>query len=244
MMTKDFFAGIVAENYDADCARDFAPGALVPIVDNLAILAKGGTCLEFAIGTGRVALPLAARGLIVDGIEYAPDMVGKLRNKPGGADLHVLIGDMAKTQMGKTYDLVFLVFNTIMNLTTQAAQVACFKNAAHHLKTGGKFIVEVMVPELRSFPPGATAVPFDITPSHMGFDTYQLSTQQLVSHHVYIAADGTARYDSLPFRYVWPSELDLMAELAGMKLLSRHADWIGSVFVDESQRHVSVWEKQ
>ncbi len=243
MMTKDYFAGSVADKYDADCARDFAPEVLTPMIDALAGLAKGGPCLEFAIGTGRVALPLAARGIVVDGIEYSPDMVKQLRNKSGGANFHVMIGDMATTQTGKIYDLVFLVFNTIMNLTRQSAQVACFKNAAHHLNIGGRFIVEVMVPELRKYPPGAAAVPSDVSKNHLGFDTYEVAQQKLVSHHVYIADDGTSRYENLPFRYVWPSELDLMAELAGMKLVSRHADWMGASFNDDSRKHVSVWEK-
>jgi hypothetical protein len=243
MMTKDFFAGSVADSYDLDCAATSTSDILSPMIDALAKLANASTCLEFAIGTGRVALPLVARGIAVDGIEFSPDMVLQLRRKPGGADLHVVIGDMATTQNGKSYGLVFLVFNTIMNLTTQKAQVACFQNAANHLEQGGKFVVEVMVPELRKYPPGSTAVPFDITKSHMGFDTYQTSEQKLVSHHIYIAADGTARYESLPFRYVWPSELDLMAELAGMKLISRMADWSGTAFTDDSRQHVSVWEK-
>ncbi len=242
-MTKDYFAGSVAEHYDADCAQDFAPQILTPMVDVLLALAKGGPCLEFAIGTGRVALPLAARGIAVDGIEYSADMITQLRQKPGGADLHVLIGDMASTRTGKTYDLVFLVFNTIMNLTTQSAQVACFKNAAHHLKSGGKFVVEVMLPDLRKYPPGAKAVPSDVSKNHLGFDTYEMAEQKLVSHHFYISNTGVSRHESLPFRYVWPSELDLMAELAGMKFVSRHADWLSTPFTDDSYKHVSVWEK-
>ena len=242
-MTKDFFAGSVADSYDLDCAAASAPEIITPMIDMLATLANASACLEFAIGTGRVALPLIARGITVDGIEFSPDMVRQLRRKPGGADLHVLIGDMATTQTGKSYGLVFLVFNTIMNLTTQKAQVACFQNAANHLQPGGTFVVEVMVPELRKYPPGTTAVPFEITKSHLGFDAYETSEQKLVSHHVFIAADGTARYESLPFRYVWPSELDLMAELAGMKLISRKADWIGTPFNDDSHKHVSIWEK-
>jgi SAM-dependent methyltransferase len=239
----DHFAGRIAEDYDKDLPTSFSSEVLDPAVNKLAALAEGGSCLEFAIGTGRVALPLIARGLTVDGIEYSPDMVQQLRNKPGGNDVTVAIGDMATVEMGKHYALVFLVFNTIMNLTTQKQQVQCFRNAAKHLVSGGKFVIEVMVPALRSFPPGAIAVPCDISKTHLGFDTYSIAEQKLSSHHVTIASDGKAVHHVHPFRYVWPSELDLMAELAGLSLVSRHADWRGSNFTDDSTQHVSVWQK-
>jgi SAM-dependent methyltransferase len=239
----DHFAGRIAEDYDKDLPWSFSPEVLAPMVNTLAALATGGDCLEFAIGTGRVALPLRAKGVGVDGIEYSPDMVQQLRKKPGGADVTVVIGDMASATTGRQYALVFLVFNTIMNLTTQKLQVDCFRNAAKHLQPGGKFVVEVMVPALRSFPPGAVAVPFDVSKSHLGFDTYEPAEQRLSSHHVQIAADGRATYHVHPFRYVWPSELDLMAELAGLRLQSRHADWHGNAFADDSRQHVSVWQK-
>jgi SAM-dependent methyltransferase len=239
----DHFAGRVAQDYDKDLPTSFSPEVLNPAVDKLAALAEGGRCLEFAIGTGRVALPLASRGLTVEGIEFSPDMLHQLQNKPGGNDLTVVIGDMATVAMGKHYALVFLVFNTIMNLTSQKQQVQCFRNAAKHLESGGKFVVEVMVPALRNYPPGAIAVPCDISKTHLGFDTYAIAEQKLSSHHVTIASDGQAVYHVHPFRYVWPSELDLMAELAGMSLVSRHADWHGSDFTDDSLQHVSVWQK-
>jgi Methyltransferase domain len=239
----DHFAGRIAEDYDKDLPTSFSPEVLNPVVEKLAALAHGGRCLEFAIGTGRVALPLITKGLTVDGIEYSPDMVQQLRNKPGGENVAVTIGDMATVDMGNQYELVFLVFNTIMNLTSQKQQVQCFRNASKHLESGGKFVVEVMVPALRSFPPGAIAVPCDISATHLGFDTYSIAEQKLSSHHVTIASDGKAVHHVHPFRYVWPSELDLMAELAGMQLVTRHADWQGSDFTDDSRQHVSVWQK-
>jgi SAM-dependent methyltransferase len=239
----DYFAGRIAKDYDTDVAFNFAPDKLEPVVASLFNLAQGGPCLEFAIGTGRVALPLVAKGLTVDGVEYSPDMIAQLNTKPLGRSLHVVEGDMATTNMNKKYSLVFLVFNTIMNLTTQNAQVECFANAARHLKSGGKFVMEVMVPDLRRYPPGASAVPFEVTNHHMGFDTYEISSQQLTSHHIMIRPDGTAYYNAIPFRYVWPSELDLMAKLSGLKLVSRDEDWGGKPFTDDSSQHVSVWEK-
>ena len=239
----DHFAGKTALDYDEGVTSSFAPEIIEPTVHRLFELASGGDCLEFAIGTGRVALPLHERGLRVDGIEFSADMISELRKKSGGKSIDVRQGDMTTTEMGRTYSLVFLVFNSIMNLTTQAAQVQCFRNTSKHLNKGGKFVVEVMVPALRLYPPGAIAVPFDVSSGHLGFDTYETASQKLTSHHVTIAADGTSHHNSIPFRYVWPSELDLMAELAGMKLHSRHADWNKAVFDDSSKAHVSVWEK-
>jgi SAM-dependent methyltransferase len=243
MNVTDYFVGKIAEQYDRDVADSFAPEIVEPAVKRLAELAQGGPCLEFAIGTGRIALPLQAEGLKVDGIEFSADMIAEFRKKPGSDTIRVVQGDMATADMGTTYSIVFLVFNTIMNLTTQATQVQCFMNASRHLKPGGKFVVETMMPDLRRYPPGAVAVPFDVSKHHLGFDTYEITEQKLTSHHVTINPDGTANYNSLPFRYVWPSELDLMAELAGMKLVSRHADWAGTKFDDASRNHVSVWEK-
>jgi SAM-dependent methyltransferase len=242
-MQSDHFAGKTAMDYDAGVAFSFAPEILEPTIQRLTELASGGDCLEFAIGTGRVALPLHEHGLRVDGIEFSPDMIRELKKKPGGSALDVRLGDMTTAEMGRTYSLVFLVFNTIMNLTTQEAQVQCFRNASKHLNKGGKFVVEVMVPALRLYPPGAIAVPSDVSSGHLGFDTYETASQKLTSHHVTIAADGKSHSHSIPFRYVWPSELDLMAELAGMKLHARHADWNKTAFDDDSKSHVSVWEK-
>jgi Methyltransferase domain len=239
----DHFAGRIAEDYDRDLPTSFSPEILDPAVNKLAELADGGPCLEFAIGTGRVALPLRAKGLVVDGIEYSPDMVKQLRKKPGGKDITVEIGDMSAVEMGRQYQLVFLVFNTIMNLTSQKQQVQCFQNASKHLLSGGKFVVEVMVPDLRRFPPGAIAVPCDVSEHHLCFDTYAIAEQKLWSHHVTTGKDGVVIKHVDPFRYVWPAELDLMAELAGMRFASRHEDWKGTAFANDSRQHVSVWQK-
>ena len=212
-----------------------------PVVEVLAGLAGDGRACEFAIGTGRVALPLAARGVAVSGIELSRAMVDKLRAKPGGDRVEVMIGDMTSTRLPGDFGLVYLVFNTIMNLTSQRAQIDCFGNAAAHLQPGGRFVIETMVPDLRRLPPGQDAVPFDISETHLGFDTYDTATQAMASHHVNVV-DGQARYSVVPFRYVWPSELDLMAELAGMRLEHRWQDWSGEPFTDESRSHVSVWQ--
>lgn len=243
MTTPDYFSSRIAADYDRDVAESFQPHVLEPMIKMLSTLARGGPCLEFAIGTGRVALALQSVGLKVDGIELSHDMIVEIKKKPGAQALEVRQGDMATLEMGRNYPLVYLVFNTVMNLTTQKAQVQCFRNAAKHLRSGGRFVVEVMVPALRHLPPSAVAVPFDVSQKHIGLDTYVISEQRLTSHHVTLTADGTATYNSIPFRYVWPSELDLMAELAGMRLVQRHGDWIGTPFDDDSRNHVSVWEK-
>jgi SAM-dependent methyltransferase len=223
------------------------PDALSPALDLLEELAAGGPVLEFAIGTGRVALPLAGRGLRVAGIEYSADMLARLRAKPGGGDasIPVVVGDMATAQAPDSggYSLLFLVFNTLMNLTSQDAQVACFENAARHLAPGGRFLVEIGVPALRRLPPGERYVLFDQSEQHIGIDEYETSAQAMWSHHTSIGADGRARRQSVPFRYVWPSELDLMARIAGMRLSARWAGWDRSPFTSESEGHVSVWRK-
>jgi SAM-dependent methyltransferase len=216
-------------------------------VDVLVELAGGGPALELGIGTGRVALPLAARGVPISGIELSTAMVARLRSKPGGAEdtIPVTIGDMASTDVGPagSFSLVYLVFNTIMNLTTQDAQVACFENAARHLAPGGVFLVETSLPRLRYLPPGQRFVPFDVSERHVGIDEYDVVDQTLISHHTTFR-DGTVDRVSVPFRYVWPSELDLMARLAGLRLRDRWSDWARTPFRSDSQSHVSVWEKE
>jgi hypothetical protein len=206
----------------------------------------GGPLLEFAIGTGRVALPLAAKGVDVRGIELSEDMVAELRKKPGGADLDVVIGDMttATASGAGTYSLVYLVYNTIGNVVTQDAQVACFMNAARHLAVGGCFCIEVMVPRLQGLPVGETMQAFMVTPTHVGVDELDVVTQSGISHHYWVGADGRGAVFSMPWRYVWPSELDLMARLAGLRLRDRFADWDRSAFGAGSFKHVSVWEKR
>ena len=243
-MTQNWFDEDVAQHYDADCADLSGDTALAATLDVLAELAGDGPVLELAIGTGRVALPLARRGLSVHGIELSPAMVARLRDKPGGSPdvMPVVVDDMttATADACGRYSLVYLVFNTVMNLTTQEAQVACFANASRHLAPGGRFLVETLVPALRRLPPGARFVPFDVSEEHVGVDEYRPASQRVVSHHV-TTRDGVTSRASVPFRYVWPSELDLMAALAGMQLEHRWADWQQAPFTDDSEAHVSVW---
>lgn len=241
-MLQDHFGEDVAARYDESSAAVFDPEVLDPTVDVLAELAGDGAALEFAVGTGRVALPLAARGVPVSGIDLSTAMVARLRAKDGAQRVDVTIGDVATTRVDGAFRLVYLVFNTIGNLFTQDRQVACFANAAAHLEPGGCFAIEVVVPDLRRLPPGEDAHVFAHAPGYVGYDRYtDLVAQQAVSHH--FVADGSGvREFRTPFRYVWPSELDLMARLAGMSLRDRWAGWDRSPFTGESPSHVSVWE--
>ncbi|MBN0044995.1 class I SAM-dependent methyltransferase [Streptomyces actuosus] len=244
MLDEDgYFGESVAAAYDEASAEMFAPRAVDPAVDLLAEPAgPGGRALEFGIGTGRIALPLAARGVEVHGIDLSRAMVERLRAKPGGDGIGVTIGDFATTRVEGTFQVVYLVYNTVMNLTSQDAQVACFRNAAAHLEPGGRFVVEVMVPDLRRLPPGQNVVPFRVDGSRIGFDLYDVATQSVSSHHVSVR-DGRGRYRSIPFRYAWPAELDLMARLAGMRPQERWEGWTREPFTGESRQHVSVWER-
>nr|WP_205615673.1 class I SAM-dependent methyltransferase [Streptomyces harenosi] len=230
-----------ARNYDTPGSGMFAPEVLEPAVDRLARLAGRGAALEFAIGTGRVAVPLAERGVPVTGIELSPPMVEQLRTKADEATIPVVIGDMATAVAPGEYSLVYLVYNTISNLLTQAEQVACFRNAARHLVPGGRFVVELWVPELRTLPPGRTATVWQNEPGRIGLDTYDVLRQHVVSHHFRFDEAGQARLFRSPHRYIWPAELDLMAQLAGFERESRHADWAGAPFTAESRSHVSVY---
>jgi SAM-dependent methyltransferase len=237
---EDHFGEEVAAWYDESSAEMFEPAVVGPVVDFLADLAGEGAALELGIGTGRIALPLAQRGVRVHGIDLSTAMVQRLRAKPAAENVGVTIGDFARTTVDGTFSLAYLVFNTINNLTTQAEQVACFRNVASHLEPGGCFVIEVGVPALRLLPPGQRFVPFDVSPEHLGFDEYDVVDQGLISHH-YRPHDG--RQASTPFRYVWPSELDLMAVIAGMTLRGRWSGWKREPFTSESTKHVSVWEK-
>jgi SAM-dependent methyltransferase len=237
-----YFDEDVAARYDDPDWDMFSPEVLDPTADLLAELAGNGRALELGIGTGRVALPLAERGVEVHGIDLSRAMVAKLREKPGGERIPVEIGDFASTRVDGTFTLAYLVFNTINNLTTQAEQVACFRNAAAHLEPGGCFLIEVGVPQLQRLPPGETFLVFDVSETHWGFDEYDVLNQGLVSHH-FTLVDGRIRRLAIPFRYVWPAELDLMAELAGMSLRDRWSGWKREPFTSESRKHVSVWEK-
>jgi len=239
---EDHFGESVAARYDDSSADMFAPEAVDPAVDFLAGLAGVGAALELGIGTGRIALPLAARGIQVSGIDLSEAMVAQLREKPGGVAIPVTIGDFATSRVEGTFTLAYLVFNTISNLTSQDAQVACFENVSGHLDPGGRFVIEVEVPELRRLPPGETVRPFTISSTRLGFDEFDVASQGLLSHHYWLE-DGTWRTVSMPFRYVWPSELDLMARIAGMTLVERWSGWRREPFTSESRKHVSVWQK-
>lgn len=237
-----YFDEPIAASYDDDSAEMFDPAVLEPVVDFLAEIAGSGRALELGIGTGRIGLPLARRGVQVHGIDLSKAMVARLRAKPGGDDIGVTIGDFATTSVDDSFSLAYLVFNTIGNLTTQEAQVACFRNVAAHLQPGGCFVIEVGIPELQRLPPGETVRAFHVSETRWGFDEYDVAAQGLTSHHLWIG-EGRVGHFSLPFRYVWPSELDLMAQLAGMRLRERWGDWTREPFTSESGKHVSVWEK-
>ena len=241
-MPENYFGEGVAERYDESSAEMFHPAVVGPVVDFLAGLAGDGAALEFGIGTGRIAIPLSRRGVAVHGIDLSPQMLAQLRAKPGSGGIGVTVGDFATTRVEGTFRLAYLLRNTIMNLTTQDEQVACFENVAAHLEPGGCFVIEVIVPALQRLPPGETIRPFTVTPAHLGFDEYDVATQIAISHH-YWMLDGRLDARSVPFRYVWPSELDLMARLAGMTLRERWSDWARSPFTSDSSQHVSVWEK-
>lgn len=230
-----------AQRYDTPGTGMFAPEVLGPTVDRLAGLAGDGRALEFAIGTGRVAVPLAERGVPVTGIELSGPMINRLRTKVGEERIPVVVGDMATARAPGEYALVYLVFNTISNLLTQAEQVACFRNAARHLTPGGRFVIELWVPELRRLPPGQEATVWHSEPDYIALDTYDVLQQHAVSHHFHFGSDKQARLYRSPHRYIWPAELDLMGQLAGFELESRHADWAGTEFTAESRSHVSVY---
>jgi SAM-dependent methyltransferase len=241
-MPEDHFGERVAQRYDESSADMFQSAVVDPVVDLLADLAGHGAALELGIGTGRIALPLARRGIRVHGIDLSEAMVARLRAKPGAQQIGVTIGDFATTTVQGRFTVAYLVFNTIMNLTTQDGQVACFQNVAAHLEPGGCFVIEVMVPALQRLPPGETVRAFNLSATELGFDEYDVASQGLISHH-YTVVDGDLEVFSPPFRYVWPSELDLMARLAGMTLRERWSGWKREPFTSDSTKHVSVWEK-
>lgn len=241
MRQEEIWDAETARGYDTPGTGMFAPEVLGPAVDRLAELAGGGRALEFAVGTGRVAVPLAARGVPVTGVELSTAMIDQLRTKVDEATIPVIVGDMATAVAPGRYSLVYLVYNTISNLLTQAEQVACFRNAARHLTPGGRFVIELGVPELRKLPPGQRATVWHCEPGYIGLDGYDVLRQHIVSHHFRFDESGRARLFRTPHRYVWPAELDLMAQLAGFDLESRHADWAGGEFTAESRSHVSVY---
>ena len=241
MRPEDVWDVDAAQRYDTPGVGMFAPEVIAPTVDRLVELAGDGRALELAIGTGRVAVPLAERGVPVTGIELSRPMIDRLRTKVDEATIRVVEGDMASTQAPGTYSVVYLVYNTISNLLTQAGQVACFRNAARHLTPGGRFVIELWVPELRKLPPGVEATVWHNEPDYIGLDTYDVLHQLVVSHHFRFGEGTDAQLFRSPHRYIWPAELDLMAQLAGFELETRHADWQGAEFTAESRSHVSVY---
>ncbi len=241
-MPEDYFDERIARTCREKWPEIFEPAFVDAAVRFIAELAGTGSVLELGIGTGRLALPLSQRGIGVHGIDLSPAMISELRAQPGSDAIGVTIGDMATTRVGGTFALVYLVRNTIMNLTTQEEQIACFANAAAHLDLVGRFVIEVVVPDLQRLPPGETIRPLTVTPTHLGFDEYEVATQRSISHHYWLT-DGRLETFSAPFRYVWPSELDLMAQLAGMTLRERWGDWNREPFTNDSRSHVSVWER-
>lgn len=238
---SDLWTSEQAAGYDDPDDPMYAPELLAATASFLKGYAGGGRALEFAVGTGRVAIPLKSTGVDVSGIEYSEPMAARLRQKT--TEIPVVVGDMATTRVDGEFGLVYLVFNTIGNLYTQDAQVECFRNAARHLAPGGRFVIEVGIPALRRLPPGQSAIPFEVSAEHTGFDTYDLTTQRATSHHYSRKADGSYRYSPHNFRYVWPAELDLMARLADMEFEARFADWQRNPFTSESTSHVSVWRR-
>jgi SAM-dependent methyltransferase len=241
-MPENYFGERVAERYDESAADMFEHAQVDLVVDSLVQLATDGSALELGIGTGRIALPLAQRGIRVHGIDLSESMVARLRAKPGAEQIGVTIGDFAATTVDGHFSVAYLVFNTIMNLTTQDEQIRCFQNVAAHLRPGGCFVIEVAVPDLQRLPFGETVRAFTVSPTRLGFDEYDVAAQGLISHHYWVDGDRVEVF-SVPFRYVWPAELDLMARLAGMSLRERWGGWKREPFTSESTSHVSVWQK-
>ncbi len=241
-MPQNQFVGRVAEGYDAASPEMYVPALLEATADFLAVEARGGSALEFGIGTGRVALPLSARGVQVHGIDISDDMINQLRRKPGADAIATTIGDFSDTVVAGDFSLVYVVYNSISNLLEQSEWVHTFRNAARHLGSGGRFVMELWVPDLRRFPPGAAALPFDVSDRHLGFDTLDIASQRGVSHHYFFNGDRVELLHGA-FRYAWPAELDLMAQIGGMTLRERWADWDRSPFTSDSPKHISVWER-
>jgi hypothetical protein len=237
----NYFGEPVARDYDRDSTDMFDPPVVIETVDFLAGLARGGATLEFAIGTGRIALPLSERGVSVQGIDLSPDMLAQLAAKPGAEKIGLTQGDFTSTRVEGDFALVYLVYNTIGNVTTQDGQVETFCNAAAHLEPGGCFVIEVGIPRLQQLPLGETVQVFTFTESRIGFDELDVANQLGVSHHFWLGDEP--RHFAMPWRMVWPAELDLMARLAGLRLRERWADWGRQPFTSNSMKHVSVWEK-
>lgn len=241
-MSETHFDDWIASRYETLWPELFAPAVIGSSVDFLASLAGPGPVLELGIGTGRIAIPLARRGLAVHGVELSPAMVAQLQAQPGAEAIGVTVGDFATATVSRTFRLACLLRNTITNLTTQEEQVHCFRNVAEHLEPGGLFVIENYIPALQQLPPGETIRVLTKTPTHLGFEEYDLAAQIAISHHYWVI-DGELKTFSSPHRYLWPAELDLMARLAGMTLRERWSDWHRTPFTAQSRNHISVWEK-
>jgi Methyltransferase domain len=241
---EGYFGERVAATYDAHSAGMFDPAVVEPAVERLVHLAEGGAALEFAIGTGRIALPLAERGVRVAGIDNSEAMLARLREKPGAESIEALAGDMAATKVDGAFSLVYLVFNTIFNLTTQDGQVACFENAARHLQSDGRFVIEARVPELQRIPFGNSVLPWRADPTGLSFYVYDVVAQRLSGQHYYLEDDGSLHPSPTEMRYAWPAELDLMARIAGMRLEHRWGGWREEPFTALSPSHVSIYRKR
>jgi cyclopropane fatty-acyl-phospholipid synthase-like methyltransferase len=241
-MAESHFDEWIAERFHLLWPELFEPGVVEPAVELLADLAGTGSALEFGIGTGRIAVPLSHRGVRVQGIELSAAMVAQLRAQHDTSNIDVTIGDFATTKVDGSFSLVYLLRNTITNLITQDEQVEAFRNAAAHLESGGRFVIENYVPELRRLPAGETIHVFTATPTHLGFENYDTANQTAISHHYWVI-DGQLKQFSTTHRYVWPAELDLMARMAGLILAYRWGGWDRDAFTGDSRSHISVWEK-
>jgi SAM-dependent methyltransferase len=243
MSLQNYFGESVAARYDEGSPAMFDAAVVRETVDFLAGLAGAGAALELGVGTGRIALPLSERGVRVHGIDLSEAMLSRLRSKPGAERIGLTVGDFSSAKVEGTFTLAYLVYNTINNLTTQDAQVACFENAAAHLEPGGCFVIEVGVPSLRVLAPGRTLHALGVDDGYIGVGEFDTAGQRYVNHHVRLGEDGTFEQVSIPFRYAWPAELDLMARIAGLRLRERWSGWKREPFTHESTKHVSVWER-
>ncbi len=241
-MAETHFDDWVASRYERLWPELFDPAVVDPAVGFLAGLAGVGPVLELGIGTGRIAIPLSRRGVAVHGVDLSPAMLTQLRAQPDAGAIGVTVGDFARVTVGRTFRLAYLLRNTITNLTTQDEQIDCFRNVAAHLEPAGLFVIENYIPALQQIPPGETIRVFTRTPTHLGFEEYDVAAQIAISHHYWVI-DGELKTFSSPHRYLWPAELDLMARLAGMTLRERWTDWLRTPFTSQSRTHISVWEK-
>ena len=245
-MEQDFFLDEqIAQHYDASSTDMFDPALLGPTVDLLACLADGGSrsALELGIGTGRVALPLAARGVRVAGIEVSEPMLRELRRKPGAEAIDVEVGSFRTCRLDRRFRIVFGIYNVFTTFTTQDEQVAAFANAADHVEDGGYLVAECWIPDLQRLAPGDRLRAFEVSSTHIGVDEYEPADQRCTSHHLLFDGDRVIARGASHHRWLWPSELDLMARLAGLERHERLATWSGDAFTSESRNCISIFRK-